>query len=54
MPGFPKQTDGSSCGVYVCAVAKAIVCNQRLPEEPNLLSLRNWIAWEILKSSKSN
>ena len=54
MPGFPKQTDGSSCGVYVCAIAKAIVCNQRLPEEPNLLSLRNWIAWEILKSSKSN
>ena len=34
---FPKQTDGSSCGIYVCAVARAIVFNSRLPDEPNLL-----------------
>lgn len=45
---FPKQTDNNSCGVYVCAVARAIVSNSRLPNEPNLGSFRNIFAKEIL------
>ena len=45
--GFPKQTDGSSCGVYVCGVVSAILSNSQLPFEPNLVSLHNSIATEI-------
>lgn len=43
-----NQTDNNSCGVYVCAVARAIVSNSRLPNEPNLGSFRNIFAKEIL------
>ena len=46
---FPKQTDGSSCGVYVCAVARAIIFNCRLPDEPNLARFREIFAYEILE-----
>ena len=53
LPNFPKQTDGSSCGVYVCAVAKAIVGNMRLVNESNLGSFRKLMVSEILNSSTS-
>ena len=53
LPNFPKQTDGSSCGVYVCAVAKAIVGNMRLVNESNLGSFRKLMVSEILNSSIS-
>ena len=46
---FPKQTDGSSCGVYVCTVARAIIFNCRLPDEPNLARFREIFAYEILE-----
>ena len=47
MEKFPFQTDGSSCGVYVCAMARAIIYNTALPTENNLISFRRLMANEI-------
>ena len=46
-PDFPKQTDSSSCGVYVCAVSYAISFHCSLPNEPNLVKFRIQMANEI-------
>ena len=44
---FPFQTDGSSCGVYVCSTARAIISKKLLPAETNLPSFRKLMANEI-------
>lgn len=48
---FPKQTDVSSCGVYTCAVAKAILHKQKLPMESNLHQYRKLMASEIVNNT---
>lgn len=32
-PGFPQQQDGTSCGVYVCQMAKAILSDKTIPNQ---------------------
>lgn len=46
-PRFPKQTDSSSCGVYVCAVSKSVIEHKSLPIESNLQNFRFQMAFEI-------
>ena len=48
---FPKQTDGNSCGIYLCSVAHAIILNYRLPDEPNLVRVREIFATEIIEGA---
>ena len=51
-PNFPQQTDGSSCGVYVCAVVYAVLFNYQLPDVPNIVGFRKSIASEISEFNK--
>lgn len=45
---FPKQTDGSSCGIYICEIAKAILFDRRLPVQNNLSKwMRHQVAREV-------
>ena len=44
---FPFQTDGSSCGVYVCSTARAIISKKVIPAETNLPSFRKLMSNEI-------
>ncbi|MES9901377.1 MAG: Ulp1 family isopeptidase, partial [Sedimenticola sp.] len=46
-PNFPRQTDPYSCGVYVCAVAKAILYCQKLPYIPNMHAYRHLMSTEL-------
>lgn len=50
---FPTHTDFSSCGVYICAVAKSIIFNRSLPNEPNLRKFRFQMTTEICNQSQS-
>ncbi|XP_068222866.1 uncharacterized protein [Palaemon carinicauda] len=47
---FQKQNDGSSCGVFVCATAKAIVLRKKLPVHPEFATLYRYkMAVELMK-----
>ena len=35
-PGFPQQQDGTSCGVYVCQMAKAILSDKTISNQTSL------------------
>lgn len=51
-PGFPIQFDSSSCGPYVCMMAKCIVYRKRFPTSKNeVINFRKTIANELLTKS---
>ena len=51
-PGFPQQQDGTSCGVYVCQMAKAILSDKTIPNQRHLAHyMRMQIAREIITGS---
>jgi hypothetical protein len=51
---FPRQSDSSSCGPYICVMAKAITRHQILPKITNISSiLRKYVVYEIMKHNKT-
>ncbi|KAK3092502.1 hypothetical protein FSP39_003739 [Pinctada imbricata] len=47
-PYFPRQTDGSSCGIYVCEMAKAIVFDKKIGVDAKAPDMRQQVARELM------